>query len=102
MSNTMTKWADYLISAVNYNSEGKIIQVKVHKDTNEGVGEILIVNRETLADNLKKFSYVTVYSGINTWKKGEILKVYNHDGNFFIRTDKNKVNYDNLGLLPEF
>ena len=72
----MTKWADFLISAVKYDSDRKITHVKIHQDSEDGLGKEEIIDRSSLADNLKKYSYMTVYSGINTWKKGEKLKVF--------------------------
>ena len=98
----MTKWADFLISAVKYDSDRKISHVKTHQDTEDGLGKEEVIDRSTLANNLGKYSYMTIFSGINTWKKGEKLKVFTHDGDFYIRTDNNKVNYDFLGQLVEF
>ena len=98
----MTKWADFLISAVKYDSDRKIIHVKILQDSEDGLGKEEIIDRSSLANNLKKYSYMTVYSGIDTWRKGEKLKVFNHDGGYYIRIDNNKVKYDFLGQLVEF
>jgi len=98
----MGKWADYLISAVNYDNEHKIAQVKVHSDNSDGVGEEQIVDRGTLALNLKKFSYCTIYGTLDTWKKGEQVKIFRYEEDYFIRTDGNKAGPDNLGHLSDF
>ena len=98
----MTKWADYLISAVKYDSNRKIIQVRQHKDTGEEIGDGEIVDRSTLANNLKKgISYSTVFNSNSNWKIGDKIRYIRMGGDFSIRTDSNKVEFDNLKFLPE-
>ena len=98
----MTKWADYLISAVKYDSDRKITQVRQHKDTGEAIGEGEIVDRSILADNLKKgMSYSTVFNSNSNWKIGNKIRCIRTAGDFSIRTDLNKVEFDNLKFIPE-
>lgn len=101
----MDKWADYLISAVQYNNDHThIIQVKQHVDNGDNVGESSIVSRLTVVSNLKGgYTYCTIRKGSNgKWKQGDNVIAYQLDGEYFIRTDGNKTRSDNLGELPEF
>jgi hypothetical protein len=101
----MVKWAEYLISEVRYSPDHhRILQVKQHKDLDGEIGEGEIVDVANVASNLKKgISYMTIHNGISeTWKRGEKIRGFIHDGEYHIRTDKNKVNQDNLGMLNEF
>ena len=100
----MTKWADFLISAVRYSKDHKFItEVKGHEDKDDSLGQEMIVDRATVADNVKKGrKYMTVYSAGNNWRKGNMVRSFILDGEVFIRSDKNKVGRDNLGTLPQF
>lgn len=100
----MTKWADYLISAVRYNSTRNLItEVKQIKDLDGVESQEDVVDRATVADNVKKGrKYMTVFSSGSNWQKGSEVRTFIIDGNYYIRADKNKVNRDNLGELPEF
>ena len=101
----MVKWAEYLISEVRYSPDHhRILQVKQHKDLDGEVGEGEIVEFAQVASNLKKgISYMTIHNGnSDSWKVGEKIRGFLVDGEYHIRTDKNKVNQDNLGMLNEF
>ncbi len=101
----MVKWAEYLISEVRYSPDHhRILQVKQHKDLDGKVSEGEIVDLANVASNLKKgISYMTIHNGSSeTWKRGEKIIGFAYDGEYHIRTDKNKVNQDNLGMLNEF
>lgn len=98
----MVKWAQYLISEVRYSPDHKrILQVKQHEDVDGQISEGEIVDRDVVASNLKKGkTYMTIYNGSSkTWKKGEKVRGFSVDGEDYIRTDKNKVNLDNLGMI---
>jgi len=100
----MAKWAEYLISEVRYSPDHKrILQVKQHKDLDGQVGEGEIVERDVVSSNIKKgITYMTIHNGSSTtWKKGDMVKGFTVDGDYYIRVDKNKVNLDNLGMLNE-
>jgi len=98
----MGQWADYLISAVKYDSSRRIIQVKQHKDTGGDIGNGELIDRDVLATNLKKgISYYTIFNGNSSWKKGDPVKFIRVDSDYSIRTDSNKVEYDNLKFIPE-
>ncbi len=97
-----SKWADFLISAVVYDKKHKILYAKQHKDTGESITEGILTDRNTIASNIANgLSYVTIFSSNSTWKKGTNLRAYRIGGEYFIRTDGNKVKLDNLGQLPE-
>ena len=101
----MVKWAEYLISEVRYSPDHKrILQVKQHKDFDGEVSEGEIAERDVVSSNIKKgITYVTIHNGSSTtWKKGNVVRGFRVDGDYYIRVDKNKVNLDNLGMLNEF
>lgn len=101
----MVDWADFLISEVRYSPDHRrILQVKQHIDLQGKVSEGEIVDVAEVASNLKKGkSYMTIHNGSSeTWKRGDIVRGFQINGEYHIRVDKNKVNQDNLGLMNEF
>lgn len=100
----MAKWADYLISAVRYSPDHRLItEMKQIEDTEDSVEQETVVGRSVVAANIKKRkTYMTIISEGANWKKGSKVKTFNVDGDYYIRADNNKVNRDNLGPLPEF
>jgi hypothetical protein len=100
----LAKWADYLISKVRYNEQHtRIIKVIQHLDNDASVGGGTEVTRLDVVDNLKKGkTYCTIYWNNTQWSKGDNVIPYKKDGEYFIRTDGNKIEQDNLGNLPEF
>ena len=98
----MKKWADYLISEVAYDPENLISVATRHRDTDLGITKGEPVDRLKIASDIKNgLSYITIYSGKNSWKKGHKLLTFSIEGNSYIRIDKNKVKLDYLGDLPE-
>jgi molecular chaperone DnaK (HSP70) len=98
----MDKWADYLISEVSYTPQRLISNVIRHKDTNTGIADGAPVDRITLISDIKHgLSHFTIYSNKDSWKKGDKIKIFSIDGNYYLRIDKNKVALDYLGSLPE-
>lgn len=100
----MTKWADYAITAVQYNDDHtRIMIVKRRMDLGEKLSEPDIKTRTEVVDSIKSgSSYVTAYYRNNQWQKGDNVIAYEIDGEYFIRTDGNRKKEDNLGELPEF
>lgn len=97
----MSKWADYLISEVNYNPVHLISQAKRHSETKEGITQGELVDRETIFSDLKHGkTYLTIYRGLTSFKKGNKIRVFRMDGNHYIRIDKNKASLDYLGDVP--
>ena len=98
----MTKWADYLISAVAYDTERQIISLKRHRDTGEEIDTGEIVDKATVASDIDNGrSYMTIYSTLSNWKLGEKIRSSRVDNHYSLRIDDNKVKHDNLGSLPE-
>ena len=98
----MEKWADFVISQVSYDSKHLISKAKRHKDSENGIGKGELVDRTTMTSDIMGGSiYITIYSRISTWKRGNKIRLFRIGGEQYLRTDKNKVNLDNLGDLPE-
>ena len=98
----MDKWADFLVSEVNYDSDHLISSAKRHQDTEKGISLGDIIDRLTIASDIKNgLVYTTIYSAKNSWKKGNKIRVFFLKGNPYLRIDNNKVNLDFLGDLPE-
>ena len=98
----MKKWADYLISEVSYDSEHLISIAMRHQDTDNGITKGKSVDRLTIASDIKNgFTYITIYSGINSWKPGNKLRTFSIGGSPYLRIDENKAKLDFLGDLPE-
>ena len=66
----MNKWADYFISEVSYDSDHLISIAIRHQDTDKGITNGKPVDRLTVySDIINGLSYITIYSGKDTWKK---------------------------------
>ena len=97
----MDKWADYLISEVSYDTKHLISVAIRHQDTDKGITKGTPVDRLTISSDIKNgLSYITIYSGKNSWKKGHRIHTYSIGGDPFLRIDGNKVELDHLGDLP--
>lgn len=98
----MKKWANYLISKVRYDSENLISAVIRHQDTNLGITYGESVDRSIIVSDIKNgLSYMTIYNGKNSWKKGHKIQTFSIQGSLYFRIDGNKVKLDYLGDLPE-
>jgi len=98
----MNKWADYFISEVSYDSDHLISIAIRHQDTDKGITNGKPVDRLTVySDIINGLSYITIYSGKDTWKKGHKIQTFSIEGNPYLRIDGNKVKLDHLGDLPE-
>lgn len=98
----MAKWADYLISAVEYDSNHRILRVMQHTDEDGQISQGEVADRDTLTTNLKHGrSYMTMFSSKDTWLPGDPVHLIKLSGAYSVRTDSNKVEYDNLKLVSE-
>jgi hypothetical protein len=98
----MTKWADYLISKVSYDSNHLITFLIRHKDTDNGITAGILIDRKILSSDIKNgLSHITIYNNKDSWKKGYKINIFSKDGNYYLRIDDNKVKLDYLGDLPE-
>ena len=74
----MEKWADYLISAVSYNSDhSHITQVRAHKDNGDSVGNGEVYNRQVIVDAINEgTTFVTIYkNSADNWNRGQRVYV---------------------------
>ncbi len=95
------KWADYLISAVEYGEGRRITRVRQHRDTGGQIDSGQIAERSDVESNLKRgATYATIFSGNQRWRMGERVGLRKAGGAHSIRTDANRVEMDNLGMLP--
>lgn len=99
----MAGWADYLLSAVQYGPGRRIVRARQHEDDGGQIGRGVIVDRRTIADNIKSGStYSTVFAGTEgTWRRGEPVRLVRSGGDYAIRVDSNRVMLDSLGMLPD-
>jgi len=101
----MVKWADYLMSRVQYNSaETHIVKVLSHTDNGETVGVGAEVARATVVSRLESGStYSTITKSSDAkWLQGAPVYVITVDGVKYIKTVADKTKSDNLGSLPRF
>ena len=98
----MTKWADFVISQANYDPCHLIFKALRHKDFLSGIEKGTLVDRLTIISDIKNgLNYITVYSGLSSWKRGHKIRILKTDGQYYVRIDDNKVKLDNLGDIPE-
>ncbi|MXZ93218.1 MAG: hypothetical protein F4Z11_01765, partial [Cenarchaeum sp. SB0666_bin_15] len=93
---------DFLVSEATYDLGRQLRYAMRHKITEQGVLDGQVVDKMTLASEImKKETHVTAFYTLDGWRLGKKIKAYIIDGKLFVRTDDNKVLYDNLGDLPE-
>lgn len=101
----MAKWADYLISAVSYNSKHTHIdKVKAFKDLGDSLGEEKVYSRETIVNSINTdITFCTIVKNREgKWNKGQKVFIINVNGVSYIKTVDNGTEADNLENLPEF
>ncbi|MDI1494899.1 MAG: hypothetical protein K8823_205 [Cenarchaeum symbiont of Oopsacas minuta] len=92
----------YLISAVSYNSDHKIHLLRQHKDVGGAIEEGELVERSKVASNIRKgMIYHTIRKGSKSWIIGQRITVKKVQSDYCVRTDNNRVIYDNLGDIAE-
>ena len=99
----MTKWADFVVSAIKKGSGlSNITHVQIHEDLEHGLTAPTLINKNELSSKIQKgVSFITIFKkNENEWVAGDMVRTYVKDGGVFIRTDDNKVTSDNLGALP--
>ncbi|MBT4454369.1 MAG: DUF3892 domain-containing protein, partial [Candidatus Nitrosopelagicus sp.] len=99
----MTKWADFVISAVKKGSGlSNISHVQIHEDLEHGLTAPKLIDKHEISSKIQKgISFITIFKkNENEWIAGDMVRTYAKDGDVFIRTDDNKVTSDNLGTLP--
>src|SRR5579862_5538801 len=89
------KWADYLISKVEYNEAGThITKVLSHPDDGDTVGIGTEATRQRVVDLLSGgTTFVTIYrstSDSTKWTRGAEVRIVTIEGVKYIRTDPDK------------
>jgi len=101
----VSKWADYGISAVRFNSaHTHIDRVRAHPDNGDTIGAAAEYARADVVAAINKgTSYVTIFKGNNgNWNKGQPVYVIKVNGTEYLKTVDNGKAVDNLDNLPEF
>ncbi len=101
----MPKWADYLISEVQYNEEEThIVNVKSHVDEGEKVGAGTVTSRSTVISRIEGGNtYKTITKGSDEkWHQGASVQVITIEEVKYIKTVADNTKKDNLGSLPTF
>jgi hypothetical protein len=101
----MSKWADYLISAVRINNaHTHIDRDRAHSDNGDSVGPGVEHARADIIAAIKKgTTYVTIFKDSNgKWTKGQPVYVIKVNGTEYLKTVDNGKAVDNLDNLPEF
>ena len=99
----MTKWADFVVSAIKKGSGlSNISHVQIHEDLEHGFGRPELIDKYQLSSKIQNgISFVTVHKkNENEWTIGKTIRTYVKNGEAYIRTDDNKVDGDNLGHMP--
>ncbi len=105
----MTKWADFLISAVRFEetkTSKHISQVKIHVDKGDdklGVG--FTATRKEVVDYLnsgKKITTIYYRRDAQLWALGEEVFVVKINNVEYIKTKSDNTTKDNLDNLPTF
>jgi len=101
----MAKWANYVITAVRFNSAGTHIdQVQVREDSGDSLTSATTKTRSSVVTQIESgYTYCTATEGTDgKWKKGAAVKIFEIDGEKFIKTKADSSKKDNLDYLPTF
>ena len=99
------KWADFLISAVEYSESPRhIARVAMHLDRGDKVGPKAEMSRPVVMAWLRAgYTVATIYMGNDKkWQKGADVAIVTRAGKPHIRPDADSSARDNLGDLPGF
>lgn len=101
----MSKWADYLISAIRFENENDkqiISYLKVHSDCGEEVGAGSTWTRDEVLNAMYdgKTFYTIIKSSTSEWKKGAHVALITKNGKSII-TDIEHTENDFLSDLQE-
>ncbi len=99
------KWADYVITAVRFNTTGTHIEsVQVRQDDGETIGAATTTSRSEVVRLLEAgYTFCTATMGANgKWNKGAAVKIVEIDNQKFICTKADGTKADNLDNLPTF
>lgn len=101
-----TKWADFVITAVRFNSTSTHIEyVQAREDKGDTISEYPTTkSRDTVITQLERsYMFCTATLGSDKkWHKGAMVKIVTVDGEKFIKTKADGIKKDNLDNLPTF
>ena len=100
----MSKWADYVITAVRFNMQGTHIdQVQIHEDKGDTIGDAQTYGRQAIVDAIKKnITFVTAFIQDSKWQLGKSVYIVPINGSEYIKTVADNKLVDNLDNLPTF
>ena len=101
----MSTWADFCISAVQYDAEHKhIVKAQVRTDNGKELSSPVQKLRSTIVEEISNGkTYVTVIENSDgNWVRGQPVKIVAINGKRYIKTIENSKEADNLENLPEF
>ncbi|MGH9046281.1 MAG: DUF3892 domain-containing protein [Acidimicrobiales bacterium] len=98
------KWADLLISKVEYSAEPRhIVRVALRLDRGTKVGPPVKVSRAEVMKWISAgYSVFTIYRADDGWQRGAEVQIVTIGGTRYISTEADRIAADNLGNLPEF
>lgn len=101
----MSKWADFLISAIRYENEvlkNSIAYLKVHHDQGAEIGAGYTWTKEEVINAMYegKTFYTIIKEKTGEWKKGAIVALITKNGKSII-TDSNSTDFDCFVNLQE-
>ena len=101
----MSKWANYGISAVKFNSQRTLVEKVVAQLDLETVfgtpSEFL--RHEIVAAVKKNFSFITIFIREDgKWKKGNVIRLETVNGREYLKTAEDAGEADRLDNLPEY
>ena len=101
----MSKWADYLISAIRYEDEKNsnlFAYLKVHQDNGVEIGAGTTWTRDEVINAMHdgKTFYTILKSNSGEWKKGAIVSLITKNGKTVL-TDNEYTDLDYLADLQE-
>ena len=101
----MSKWADYCIFAVGYDSDQTLIlEVTLAEDLGGKIGVLKQASRQYVVSKIKAGkTFVTVLQNDKgTYTLGARVEAVNHPNGEYIRTVGNSSLHDNLENLPRY
>ena len=98
----MAKWADFVISAVDYSTAPKHIdRVRMHLDHGDTIGNGAEMRRSAVLSWIASgYSVATIVLNDGKWNKGADVQVVHVNNKGYLRTSPDKNEQDNLGSLP--
>jgi hypothetical protein len=101
----MSKWADFGISAVRFNSaHTHIDRVRINPDNGESIGAAQDCGRADVVASIKrKVTFITIFkNAAGNWSKGQPVFIDVVGGVEYLKTVANGKAVDNLDNLPEY